>query len=78
MFSLQILQRYMPGERALQVINDEGFYFRRIDGYPADPTEGDRRFYGQTEQQILEVLNSKFSDGSRITPGEAGHLNPCS
>ena len=75
MFSLQILQRHMPGERALQVINDEGFYFRRIDGYPADPTEGDRRFYGQTEQQILEVLNSKFSDGSRITPGEAGQLS---
>ncbi|MFZ4534693.1 hypothetical protein [Propionivibrio sp.] len=75
MFSRQILQRYMPGERALQVINDEGFYFRRIDGYPEDPTEGDRGFYGQTEQQIFDALISKFSTGSRITPGEARELS---
>ncbi len=75
MFSRQILQRYMPGDRALQVINDEGFYFRRIDGYPDDTTEGDREFYGQTEQHILDALNSRFPAGSRITPGEAKQLS---
>ena len=75
MFSRRILQRYMPGEWALRVINDEGFYFRRIDGYPEDPTEGDRKTYCQTERQICDVLNSKFSAGSRITPKEAQELS---
>lgn len=75
MFLRQTLQRYMPGDTALKVINDEGFYFRRIDGYQDDPTEGDREFYGQTDQHILDALNSRFSAGSRITPEEAKQLS---
>lgn len=75
MFSSQVLQRYMPGDRALQVINDEGFYFRRIDGYPDDPTEGDRESYGQKERQIVDALNSRFPFGCRITPGLAKQLS---
>jgi hypothetical protein len=75
MFSRHILQRYMPGDRALQVIKDDGFYFRRIDGYPEDPTEGDREFYGQQEQHIFDTLNQRFPVVSRITEKEAQQLS---
>jgi hypothetical protein len=74
MFHQRLLQRYMLGERALQVLNDDGLYFRRIDGYPEDPTEGDREYFGSKEQLILDSLNSRFSDDTQMTPEEAKQL----
>lgn len=68
MFSRPILQRYMSGDKALKFITDEGFYFRRIDGYPDDPTEGERECYGPIEQQLTEHMNSSIFKSRIITP----------
>lgn len=71
MFDCISLQRYMSGKSAIQVINDEGFYFRRIDGYPEDPTEGDREVFGISEQRCFEGLSGKIT----MTPEEAKQLS---
>lgn len=75
MFHERLLQRYMAGDKAIQILKDDGFYFRRIDGYPEDPTEGDREFFGRKEQLILESLNSRFSDDSHMTLEEAAKIS---
>lgn len=54
---MPIIQRYMPGEIALKVLNDNGLYFRRLDSLSADPTEGDRKIYGSIEKKICDVLH---------------------
>lgn len=74
MFHQRFLQRYMPGNRAIQVLKDDGFYFRRIDGYSEDPTEGDREYFGTKEKLILESLNSRFPGDSYTTQEEAEQL----
>lgn len=74
MFNRYFLQRYMPGDRALKVIEDEGFYFRRIDGYPDDPTEGEREFFGKHEQITVDLLNAEFPAGAQVTSAEAKAL----
>ena len=67
MFHPRLLQRYMPGDIATKTLNDEGFYFRRIDSYPKDRTEGDREHFGKKETLILNSLNSRFSKASYMT-----------
>lgn len=67
MFHQRLIQRYMPGNKAIKFLEDEGFYFRRVDGYPEDPTEGEREFFGKKEMLILESLNSRFSDENHMT-----------
>jgi hypothetical protein len=64
----------MPGARALKVIADDGLYFRRIDRYPEDKTEGNREFFGCREQQILAGLNAKFSESIKVTAAQASVL----
>ena len=55
MFPQYIIQRYMPKQKFIKMIEDEGLYFRRIDGYEkTDPTEGDRQTFGTREQKLLE------------------------
>ncbi|MEE5124826.1 hypothetical protein V2J80_06920 [Pseudomonas alliivorans] len=74
MFNQMMLQRYMPGDRALQVLNDNGLYFRRVDGYPEDLTEGDREHFGRNELLIVESLNAKVAEPLRMSVEEARTL----
>lgn len=55
-FHTRQLQRYMPKSRALQTISDNGLYFRRIDCFPDDQSEGSREYDGNNEKTIHEVL----------------------
>lgn len=75
MFHQTHLQRYMPGERALKVLEDEGLYLRRTDEYPDDPTEGDREHFGHNEKRILEILNMQVPEELRISQQEAATLS---
>jgi len=75
MFHQTHLQRYMPGERALKVLEDEGLYLRRIDEYPDDPTEGEREHFGRNEERILEILNMQVPESLRMSQQEAAILS---
>ncbi|MEX3776368.1 hypothetical protein [Pseudomonas sp. MYb118] len=74
MFHQRLLQRYMPGDIATKTLNDDGFYFRRINGYPKDRTEGDREYFGKNESLILSSLNSRFSKTAHMTKEEGAEL----
>ncbi|SCW97517.1 hypothetical protein [Pseudomonas sp. NFACC05-1] len=75
MFDQWLLQRYMPGNRILKLLNDDGFYFRRVDGYPDDLTEGDREFFGRNESLILESINSRLFNDNHMSLDEAKRLS---
>lgn len=73
-FMQKNMQRYMPGERAIKFINDEGFYFRRINSFEGDKTEGVRDFFGSRELEILNIINDCHPEEFALEEGEARDL----
>lgn len=66
----------MPGKTALKVLSDGGLYFRRLDRQPADPTEGDREFYGAHEISIKDALNDLISRPiDKLTDDEVAEIS---
>lgn len=70
-FMKKNLQRYMPAERAIKFINDEGFYFRRIDSFEGDETEGLREYFGSRELEIIDIINSSYPKELGVEEEEA-------
>lgn len=69
------IQRYMSGETARKVLSDNGLYFRRLDCQSADPTEGDREFYGSFETSIKNALNHQISKPTdKLTDNESAEI----
>lgn len=75
MFPRYIIQRYMPKQKFIKMIEDEGLYFRRIDGYEkTDPTEGDRQAFGTREQKLLDSMNSQYPTSPQMSEADARAL----
>lgn len=77
MFNSVHIQRYLTKEKLVNLFEDEGLYFRRIDKF-SDKTEGMREYYGSNQKKIVEVINSlmkqKYPNALDMTEEEGEKL----